>query len=226
MTMKIDLDAARQATEFLDHDSPQVREFVRSALPSEALSPREQAVRLYYAVRDGVRYDVYDADLSREGLRASAIIEAGHGFCLHKSILYAAATRSLGIPSCLILTDVRNHLASERLKRLVGGDVFHFHCLTAVHLDGRWVRATPVFNRMLCRLYGIAPLEFDGVSDSMHHPYDANGRRSMEFLRTHGEFTEFPYDLVIAGLSKASPKLFRGATTLAGGSLASEALAA
>jgi transglutaminase-like putative cysteine protease len=127
-------------------------------------------VRLYYAVRDGVRYDVYGADLSREGMRASAILEAGHGFCLHTSILYAAAVRAVGIPSRLVLTDVRNHLASDRLKQLVGGEVFHFHCLTAVHLHGRWIRATPVFNKLLCRLYGIAPLEFDGLSDSMHHP--------------------------------------------------------
>jgi transglutaminase-like putative cysteine protease len=224
--MSIDLYAARNATEFLDHDTPQVQEFVASALPGGDLSPREQAVRLYYAVRDGVRYDIYDADLSREGMRASAIAEAGHGFCLHKSILYAAAVRAVGIPSRLVLTDVRNHLASERLKQLVGGEVFHFHCLTAVQLDGEWIRATPVFNKMLCRLYGIAPLEFDGVSDSMHHPYDTRGRRSMEFLREHGEFSDFPYELVIDGLSKTSPKLFRGAAVLADGSLATEALAA
>jgi transglutaminase-like putative cysteine protease len=221
-----DLAAARKATEFLDHDSPQVEEFVRSGLPAGDLSPREQAVHLYYAVRDKVRYDVYDADLSREGMRASAIAEAGHGFCLHKSILYAAAARAVGIPSRLVLTDVRNHLASDRLKQLVGGDVFHFHCLTAVHLDGRWIRATPVFNKLLCRLYGIAPLEFDGLSDSMHHPYDTRGRRSMEFLREHGEFTDFPYEFVIDGLSRTSPKLFRGAAILADGSLATEARAA
>jgi transglutaminase-like putative cysteine protease len=226
MTMPIDLAAARKATEFLDHETPQVRDFVRSVLPAGNLGPREQAVRLYYAVRDGVRYDVYGADLSREGVRASATLEAGHGFCLHKSILYAAAARAVGIPSLLVLTDVRNHLASERLKELVGGDVFHFHCLTAVHLDGRWIRATPVFNKLLCRLYGIEPLEFDGLSDSMHHPYDARGRRSMEFLREHGEFTDFPYELVVDGLSQASPRLFRDADILADGSLATEAQAA
>jgi transglutaminase-like putative cysteine protease len=223
--MDADLDGARKPTEFLDHDSPQVREFVRVALPAGPLSPREQAVRLYYAVRDGVRYDVYDADLSRDGVRASTVAEGRRGFCLHKSILYAAATRAVGIPSRLVLTDVRNHLASERLKRLMGGDVFHYHCLTAIHLDGRWIRATPVFNRMLCRLYGISPLEFDGLEDSVHHPYDADGRRSMEFLREHGEFTDLPYELVIDGLSRTSPKLFRGATILADGSLVREALA-
>jgi len=210
------------ATRFLDHDAPAVREFVRRAVPDEAAAPTDKAVRLYYAVRDGIRYDVYGADLSRTGLRASSVVEARKGFCLHKAILYAAAVRAVGIHSRLVLTDVRNHLASERLKALVGGDVFRFHCLTALQLEGRWIRATPVFNRALCRLYGIAPLEFDGTADSVHHPYDARGRRHMEFLHEHGEFADFPYDLVVPGLSLASPRLFRGPTVLASGSLTDE----
>jgi transglutaminase-like putative cysteine protease len=210
-------------TAHLDHDAPAVREFVGRVIPAEDMSLTDKAVRLYYAVRDGIRYDVYGADLSRAGLRASAVVRAGKGFCLHKSILYAAAVRAVGIPSRLVLTDVRNHLASARLKELVGGDVFRFHCLTAVELEGRWVRATPVFNRTLCRLYGITPLEFDGTADSVHHPYDARGRRHMELLHEHGVFADFPYDLVIPGLSLASPRLFSGSSVLATGSLAAEA---
>jgi transglutaminase-like putative cysteine protease len=215
-----------QSTPYLDHDARAVREFVRRAVPQEDVSLTDKAVQLYYAVRDGIRYDVYGADLSRAGLRASSVVRDGRGFCLHKSILYAAAVRAVGIPSRLVLTDVRNHLASDRLKELVGGDVFRFHCLTAVHLEGRWVRATPVFNRTLCRLYGIAPLEFDGTSDSVHHPYDSRGRRYMEFLHEHGEFHDLPYELVVPGLSLASPRLFRGSSVLASGSLAAEAAAA
>ena len=212
-----------QRSAFLDHDAPAVRAFVEQALAGDAGGPTERAVRLYYAVRDGIRYDVYGADLSRDGLRASSVVRAGKGFCLHKSILYAATLRAVGIPSRLVLTDVRNHLASQRLKELVGGDVFRFHCLTSLHLEGRWVRATPVFNRTLCRLYRIAPLEFDGTADSVHHPYDARGRRYMEFLHEHGEFDDFPYDLVVPTLSLTSPRLFRGGRVLATGSLASEA---
>jgi transglutaminase-like putative cysteine protease len=212
-----------QRSAFLDHDAPAVRAFVEQALAGDAGGPTERAVRLYYAVRDGIRYDVYGADLSRDGLRASSVVRAGKGFCLHKSILYATTLRAVGIPSRLVLTDVRNHLASQRRKELVGGDVFRFHCLTSLHLEGRWVRATPVFNRTLCRLYRIAPLEFDGTADSVHHPYDARGRRYMEFLREHGEFDDFPYELVVPTLSLTSPRLFRGGRVLATGSLASEA---
>ncbi|MEV6175001.1 transglutaminase-like domain-containing protein [Streptomyces sp. NPDC051954] len=217
---------ALAATEFIDHHSPEVHAFVRRTLPPTATTPTEQAVALYYAVRDGIRYEVYGADLSREGLRASRVVRTGAGMCLHKSVLYAAALRSLGIPARLVLTDVRNHLASERLKELLGGDVFHQHGLTSLRLDGRWVRATPVFNKTLCRLYRMAPLEFDGTADSVHHPFDLKGRRQMEFLREHGEFDELPYERVIGDLRTAHPRLFDAAgERFAEGSLAGEAAA-
>ncbi|OLF19222.1 transglutaminase-like domain-containing protein [Actinophytocola xanthii] len=208
-------------TEFLDHESPQVRELVASTIGDEK-NLTSRAVALFYAVRDGLRYEVYGSDLSREGMRASAIIDRGYGFCIHKSLVYAAAVRAAGIPSRLVFGDVRNHLASPRLRELVGGDLFRFHCLTEVQLDGRWIRATPVFNRMLCRLYRIAPLDFDGRTDSVYHPYDEQGRRHMEFVRWHGEFADFPYDLVVNGIRDAHPRLFASSRHTTGGSLEEE----
>jgi transglutaminase-like putative cysteine protease len=210
-------------TEFLDHDTVVVRRFVDQVLGKNPGTPVENAIALYYAVRDNIMYEVYGADLSREGLRASSIISRGRGFCIHKATVYAAVCRAAGIPSRIVMTDVRNHLASERLRELVGGDVFRFHALSSVHLDGRWVRNTPVFNKMLCRLYGLTPLEFDGVTDSMSHPYDSTGRRYMEFLHEHGEFDDFPYELVIEGIREAHPLLFASRYQTAAGSLVAEA---
>ncbi|WP_344420928.1 transglutaminase-like domain-containing protein [Amycolatopsis minnesotensis] len=215
--------AGLAATEFLDHDSAPVRDFVRRVLPGGAPAPAEAVAALYRAVRDDVRYEVYGADLSRGGLSASGVLRSGSGMCLHKSVLFAAAARAIGVPARLVLTDVRNHLASDRLRELVGGDVFRFHCLASVRLGERWLRATPVFNKRLCRLYRIAPLEFDGTGDSVYHPYDPAGRRHMEFLHEHGEFDDLPYDLVITGLRAAHPLLFSGSDTFTTGSLVAEA---
>jgi transglutaminase-like putative cysteine protease len=211
------------ATEFLDHDHPVVREFVDRTLRDRWGTPTENAIALYYAVRDEILYEVYGANLSREGLKASAILTKGRGFCVHKSIVYVAACRAVGIPSKLVMTDVRNHLASARLRELVGGDVFRFHALTRVHLQDKWVKATPVFNKTLCRLYGITPLEFDGTADSLYHPYDKKGNRYMEFLHEHGEFDDFPYELVVEGIRAAHPKLFASQYETADGSLVAEA---
>lgn len=212
-----------QETEFLDHESETVRSFVAEALQGASNDPTDQAVRLYYKVRDGIRYEVYGADLSRAGLRASAIIRAGSGFCVHKSLVYAATLRAIGVPSRLVFADVRNHLASERLRDLVGGDLFRFHSLTSAHLGGKWVKATPVFNKRLCRLYGMKALEFNGRDDSFYHPYDEDGRKHMEFVHMHGEFDDFPYELVVEGIRGSHPRLFESQYKTAEGSLASEA---
>ncbi len=213
------------ATEFLDHDSPVVREFVAKALGDnpQALPDVDKARALYYAVRDGIYYEIYGADVSREGLRASAIIKRGMGFCVHKSLVYATVLRAVGIPSRIYYGDVRNHLTSPRISELIGGDVFTFHSLTVLHLNGRWIRSTPVFNKMLCKLYRIAPLEFDPDNDSMYHPFDEQGRRHMEFLRSHGEFDDFPYEKVVGGLRAAHPALFTSTDRLAEGSLVADA---
>ncbi|MEO7259995.1 MAG: transglutaminase-like domain-containing protein [Jatrophihabitantaceae bacterium] len=210
------------ATASLDHEDPIVQAFVDRTLAGRRGSPRENAVSLYYAVRDQILYDVYDADLSRDGLRASSILSRGRGFCLHKSIVYAAACRAVGIPSRLVFADVRNHLASGKLRDLVGGNLF-FHGLTSVWVDGRWMKATPVFNKMLCRLYRMAPLEFDGTADSLYQPYDAENRRHMEFVKHYGEFDDFPYEMVIQRMHQAHPKLFSSEYRTTRGSLVYEA---
>ena len=214
-------EAQLRVTEFLDHDTPEVAAFVERWAPDG--DPMTRALALYRAVRDRVAYEVFGADMSRDALRASQVAARGSGICLHKSVLYAATLRSIGVPSRLLLTDVRNHLSSPRLRELVGGDVFTFHCLTVVHNGQDWVRATPVFNKTLCRLYGMTPLDFDGVHDSVHHPYDLKGRKHMEFLREHGEFDDLPYDRVLTGLRAAHPALFASPTRFATGSLVADA---
>jgi hypothetical protein len=212
-----------EPTEFLDYESAEVREFLESVVPDRDRPARENAVDLYYAVRDRLHYEIYGADLSREGLRASAVVRRRRGLCIHKSILYAACARALGIPSQLVLVDVRNHVASARLLRLLGGDVFTYHCLTRLHLDGRWVRATPVFSERLCRLYRMAPLEFDGRTDAVFQPYDEEGKSFMEVVREHGEFDDLPYETVVEGMQNAHAGLFDGAMRIRSGSLVTEA---
>lgn len=222
--MEADLDRLTRPTEFLDFESATVRAFVDKALSTKDVTTEvDKAVALYYAVRDGIRYEVYGADLSRDGLKASSILDAGFGFCVHKSIVYAAAVRAVGIPSRIVYGDVRNHLASERLRQLVGGDVFRYHSLASVRLEEKWVKATPVFNKLLCRLYKIAPLDFDGRSDSLYHPYDELGRRHMEFLHMHGDFDDVPYEQVVGGIRQAHPLLFASSSKTTAGSLAAEA---
>ena len=82
--------------------------------------PREHAVALYYAVRDGFRYDPYTVEVSPETLRASATLASGRGLCVSKAVLLAACCRALGIPARLGFADVRNHLSTERMRNRMG----------------------------------------------------------------------------------------------------------
>ncbi|WP_405056547.1 transglutaminase-like domain-containing protein [Kribbella sp. NBC_01505] len=208
------------STAFLDYETDEVQAFIDHAVKDRSADQTTNAIELYYAVRDGIFYEVYGADLSADGLKASSTVRAKSGFCLHKSVVYAAAVRALGIPSRLVYGDVRNHLASPRLIEHIGGDVF-FHGLTQVQLNGKWVKATPVFNKMLCKLYGMEALEFDGISDSLYHPHGSGG--SMEFLVDHGSYDDVPYDYVIETMRAKHPKFLSGSETVSGGSLAAEA---
>jgi transglutaminase-like putative cysteine protease len=212
-----------EPTEFLDHQSAAVRDFIDSVVGVRDGAQREQAVDLYYAVRDGVQYEVYGADFSRRGMRASSVLGRGRGLCIHKSVLYAACVRALAIPSRLVLVDVRNHLSSARLRALLGSEVFCYHCFTQLYLNGRWVKATPVFGAKLCRLYHLAPLEFDGRADAVLQAGDERGSSFIEVVHEHGEFDDLPYEHLIAGLRKAHGGIFAGPARTTRGSLLAEA---
>jgi len=188
-----DLAACLQPARFVDSDAPEVREFAARAAAG-ASTPRERAVAIYYAVRDGLRYDPYAVATEPDAYRASRVARASSGFCIPKAILLAAAARALGIPARLGFADVRNHLASEKLLARMGTDLFAFHGYTELHLDGVWRKATPAFNRELCERFGVLPLEFDGTADALLHPFDAAGRRHMEYVRDRGVHLDFPFD--------------------------------
>ena len=194
-------------TQFLDADHPDVLAFARDACRG-TVDPRERAVRLFYAVRDEIRYDPYSAVTSPELYKASATVARGASFCIPKAILLAAAARAEGIPARLRFADVRNHLATPRLLSLLRSDRFVFHGLTEVQLEGAWLKATPTFNLSLCEKFGVRPLEFDGRSDAILHPFDRDGKRHMEYLRDRGSFSDLPLDEVLRAYRQAYPHLF------------------
>jgi transglutaminase-like putative cysteine protease len=194
-------------TEFMNTDSSAVRAFAAKAA-GDVRNTRDRAVRLYYAVRDGIRYDPYSIRAERGLFVASNVLAAGAAFCIPKAILLAAAARVLGIPAGIGLADVKNHLTTRKLRELMGTDIFIHHGYTVLHLDGRWVKCTPAFNIELCQKFGVLPLEFDGEHDSLMHPYDARNQKHMEYLKDHGIFADFPYERVIGDFRTFYPGMF------------------
>ena len=50
----------------------------------------------------------------------------------------------------------------------------------------------------LCRHLGLPPLDFDGRSDSLLHPYDSAGRLYMQYLTDRGTYADVPYETILA----------------------------
>ncbi len=191
-----------QATEVIDFHHPAVTAFIHERSDGAA-TPAQQAVKLYYAVRDDIRYDPYIIDLSIDGLRASATLQIGRGWCVPKAVLLAACCRGLGIPAKLGYADVRNHLSTARMRAHMKTDIFLWHGYTSIYLDGKWVKATPAFNIGLCERFQLKPLEFDGSCDSIYHPFDLLGNKHMEYLRERGEFADVPIEQISRDFTEA-----------------------
>lgn len=186
--------AALAATPLIDSDHPAIIEFARRH--AQGSDARERAVSLYLAVRDGFRYDPYRIDLSAHGMRASAVLADGYGWCVPKATLLAAACRAAGIPARLGFADVRNHLSTERMRETMHTNLFIWHGYADLWLDGHWLKATPAFNIELCERFGLLPLEFDGHSDSIYHPFDRAGHRHMEYVNQRGSFDDLPLEQI------------------------------
>jgi len=180
------------------------------AARAQGATPRERAVSLYRLVRDGFRYDPYRVDLGERGMRASTVVEQGFGWCVTKAALLAAVARVSGIPARLGYADVRNHLSTQRLREMLQTDLFVWHGYTELWIDGRWLKATPAFNIELCERFGLHPLEWDGTSDSIYHPYDRSGRRHMEYVNERGSFDDVPRERIAADFARHYPAWRQG----------------
>ena len=193
-------------TSYIDCDNPAVVDYANTVAGRQS-DDLKKATALFYAVRDDIRYDPYKIDLQPEGMRASTALENRYGFCIPKAVLLAAAARGIGIPSRLGFADVKNHLNTERLKQIMQTDVFAFHGYTELWLGGKWVKATPAFNSTLCERFGVLPLEFDGINDALLQQSNQAGQMYMEYLTDHGQFSDLPYELMLATWAKHYPAL-------------------
>jgi transglutaminase-like putative cysteine protease len=195
-----DLEPYLRPTWFIDCDTPAVRRRAEEEAAGAA-SDGERAMRLFYVVRDGIRYDPYSITRDPDGYRASTVLGQQAAYCIPKAVLLTALARAVGIPARLGFADVRNHLASEKLLARLGTDLFVFHGFTEFWLSGLWVKATPAFNIELCERFGVRPLEFDGRSNALFHEYSADGRRHMEYVAERGSFADLPLEEIMSAFA-------------------------
>ena len=194
-----------EPTEIIDSTHPRIRDFAMEVVGTIS-DPVERAVKLYLAVRDGIRYDPYSPFHLPEHYRASVVLKRGRSFCVPKVSLLCALGRACSIPSRVGFATVKNHLATKELIDFLGSNVFVYHGFVEFHLEGKWVKATPAFNRELCERHKVKPLEFNGREDSLFHPFNRENRKYMEYIEYYGTFADIPVDRIVAAWHEAYGK--------------------
>ena len=188
-------------TSIIDSDNQRVREYAHQVAES-GHDAVEKAVLLYLAVRDGIRYDPYAPFYRPEHYRASFVLERGRSFCIPKASLLCALGRACEIPARVGFATVRNHLATKQLLEFLGSNLFVYHGFVELYLEGKWVSATPAFNRELCRRHRVPPLEFNGREDSIFQACNLDNQKYMEYMEYLGSHADIPVALILQAWKK------------------------
>jgi len=149
-------------------------------------------VALFDWVRDRIRYDPKAALDDREctARRRSWSAAAGTAWRRPSSWRRWPCRRH---PARLGFADVRNHQSPAWLREAMGTDVFVFHGYVELHLDGRWVKATPPSMRP-------RPRRPASSRHPRRHqrrdapPVDPRGHPYIEYLRDRGSFCDLPFE--------------------------------
>ncbi len=204
--MMEDMEIYLKPTYIIDSDSPEIREYASMLTQGLKGTKIEMAKRIYYAVRDGIWYDPYTPFYLPEHYKASVVLRRGRGFCVSKASVLCALGRACNIPTRVGFADVKNHLATKELLDFLGTDLFVYHGFVEFYLNGKWVKATPAFNRELCEKHKVPPLEFNGYEDSLFQPYNLEKKKFMEYVKYHGTFHDIPVDKIISAWKEAYGK--------------------
>ena len=84
-------------TRLIESEDPAVVAFAEKAVGGET-DPKEKVLKLFYAVRDDVRYDAYLPLGDIASYSGKEALAMGKGWCVSKAALLAACARSQGIP--------------------------------------------------------------------------------------------------------------------------------
>ena len=190
-----------QPSYFIDYQHPLVQKTVFQILKNnETLSQNEKAVKLFYFVRDKIKYKIVIKNkkfsvktLYWYNIKASKVLEAQQGLCFPKAGLLVAMSRFINIPARLHFVDIINHLFPQELQKIIGGNHFFFHAYAELFLNNHWVKIAPTFDKDLSLKAGYPLVEFNGFDDALFPPFNSQGEKFIEYIKDRGVYASFPY---------------------------------
>lgn len=189
------LEVYTRETYTFDYSSENFQTHLDAAI-NNSTSDQEKLSAWYLYVRDTWAYDPYTIYLKEEKYKASSICERKACHCIDKTILFVSGLRAIGIPARIHLAKVKNHIAAERLIKKIGTDELAPHGFAGVYYDGKWTKASPIFDANLCRFLNVDVLEYDGTEDSIFQEFDKEGKQFMEYLEDYGMYEDLPFERI------------------------------
>ena len=195
-----------EKTYYFDYDNPVIKDIVKEV---EHLTSQQDIIeQLYLKVRDGWRYLPFNIGLTKAHFKASNIAKKPDGHCIDKAILYIACLRAFNIPARLHLAKVSNHIATERLEKVIGTNELAPHGLVDVFYNDKWVKCSPAFNKELCAIYNVDVLDFNGTEDSVLQEYNKDNSKFMTYIEDYGHFEDVPLEFIKDTFKSNYPSLY------------------
>jgi len=163
---------------------------------------REKITKLFYFVRDSIRYNPLMISVFEEDFQASRVLEWGKGYCVQKAVLLTSLARATGIPSRLAFAKIRNHRTPAEIIKMMGSNIFPRHGYNQFYCDGKWISATATFHRDLCERNGFPMVEFDGLTDSVLPAKDLKGQPFIEYVEKFPATADLPFDWIVPEIIK------------------------
>jgi hypothetical protein len=196
-----DMEKYLRPSPTIDSDNKSIRQKATDLTRGKE-TVEDKAKSLFYWVRDNIKYNPLVPVEIFEDYKASKTLKRGEGFCVEKAAVLAAFARTVGIPARLHLADIRNHLVSGRVREVLGTNLFTYHGWTELHIEGKWVKATPAFDLKMCQENRIIPVEFDGKNDAIFPSHNMDGKLHIEYVADHGHRVDVPVDEILAAWLK------------------------
>ena len=194
-----------QSSPNIDFNSEAFLDFFAKA--NIAGNSTEDLIVWYNHVRDHFLYDPYHLDIRPESLVVSKIVAKRRAWCVEKALVFVAGCRQIGFPARLGFGIVQNHIGVDKLEEYLKRKEIVFHGYAEVFVNDNWVKCTPAFDKRVCAINKLMPLEWNAKDDSLFQEFSGENK-FMEYLHFYGEFDEIPFEMMHQEMKRYYPHLF------------------
>ena len=188
------------STKLINSNHPEI---VQKAdeLTREIISVEEKASKLFYFIRDEIRY-AFHADKEKELYPASSILEKGRGFCTQKSILFCALARACNIPAGIHFYDIDDYTLPGNFVDLLRTRTLYRHGIVSLCLNGSWKKYDATLDIKLVNRNNLIPVEFDPNRDCLMHEQTKTGNKHIEYVKDYGLYSDVSFEEIKSWFKK------------------------